>query len=178
MSIETNCSLLINKYKKRKSTLDPVQKKLGQLNSLTAATNPFSDIQRKVNQPPHIAPTLASCSARHKNGGPTDVHCPQGFSKVIWEYKAFGTRGSTPHGRALEWKLQILSLLITLKQNECHPPFQSCKGHASVNDPSHMISKKASVDPSTGNVQMRCPSFILSVPHHSRVSRGREYNPS
>ena len=115
MSIETNCSLLINKYKKRKSTLDPVQKKLGQLNSLTAATNPFSDIQRKVNQPPHIAPTLASCSARHKNGGPTDVHCPQGFSKVIWEYKAFGTRGSTPHGRALEWKLQILSLLITLK---------------------------------------------------------------
>jgi hypothetical protein len=31
MSIETNCSLLINKYKKRKSTLDPVQKKLGQL---------------------------------------------------------------------------------------------------------------------------------------------------
>ncbi len=102
----------------------PCSNKLSQLNSLTAVTNPSSDIQRKVNQPPHIAPTLTSCSARHKNGGPTNVHCPQGFSKVIWEYKAFGTRGSTPHGRALEWKLQILSLLITQKQNECHPPFQ------------------------------------------------------
>jgi hypothetical protein len=52
------------------------QKKLGQLDSLATTTNAFSDIQRKVNQPPHIVPTLTSCSARHKNGGPTNVHLP------------------------------------------------------------------------------------------------------
>jgi hypothetical protein len=60
----------------RSQTLFKNQKKIGQLNSLTTTTNAFSDIQRKVDQPPHIVPTLTSCSARHKNGGPTNVHLP------------------------------------------------------------------------------------------------------
>ena len=65
--------------KQGKSDLRPclkIKKKIGQLNSLTTTTNAFSDIQRKVDQPPHIVPTLTSCSARHKNGGPTNVHLP------------------------------------------------------------------------------------------------------